>query len=59
MTLAEASKRLGQTVSTSYKGASIHWTVKDHKSAYGRDRWLLVPVSGEGEIWVDDGSIHW
>ena len=64
MTLAEASQRIGTTVSTLMQGAQgtrayLHWTVADYKSAYGRDRWLLTPVSGSGEMWFETNSIHW
>ena len=27
--------------------------VLDYKFSYGRDRWLVTPVAGKGEVWVE------
>lgn len=57
MTLKEASRYLGQTVSTCEHGASIYWTVVDHKVVWGADRWRIEPVAGSGSCWVETGTI--
>ena len=31
--------------------------IKDEKSVYGRTRYLVKPVSGEGEAWVDVNNL--
>lgn len=28
-------------------------TVLDYKQAYGKDRWLVTPVAGDGQVWVE------
>lgn len=28
-------------------------TVLDYKLAYGKDRWLVTPVAGDGQVWVE------
>ncbi len=28
-------------------------TIKDAKLSYGRIRYLVTPVSGEGEVWIE------
>lgn len=28
-------------------------TVLDYKQSYGKDRWLVTPVSGDGQVWVE------
>lgn len=27
--------------------------ITDYKYTYGRDRWYVKPVAGEGEMWVE------
>ena len=27
--------------------------VLDYKQAYGKDRWLVTPVAGDGQVWVE------
>ena len=34
-------------------GLVVEVTVIDVKNSYGRDRYLISPVSGTGEIWVE------
>jgi hypothetical protein len=36
---------------------TITVTVLDYKSSYGRDRWLVTPVEGTGEVWAE--SLYW
>lgn len=38
-------------------GFYIDVIIKDYKNSYGRDRWLVSPVSGSGEAWVE--KIEW
>lgn len=39
-------------------GLSINVTIKDVKTAYGNIRYLVTPVSGEGEAWVENVVVH-
>ncbi len=38
------------------EAADLHVLVKvlDHKFVYGRDRWLVTPVKGSKEKWVEN-----
>ena len=38
-------------------GLTINVTVLDYKTAYGKERWLVAPVSGAGEAWVQNVDI--
>jgi hypothetical protein len=38
-------------------GLTINVTVLDYKTAYGKERWLVAPVSGAGEVWVQKVNI--
>jgi hypothetical protein len=64
MTLAELSARLGPAKwhlneRDPMDGLEIPVTVTDHKTAYGRDRWLVAPVGGKGQRWVETSSLSW
>ena len=60
MTIKEQSKLIGQVrvykVDNGSGTLSVKVTVKDIKSAYGRVRYLIEPVEGEGEMWVEQLS---
>jgi hypothetical protein len=34
-------------------GMVVFVEIIDYKNSYGRDRWLVKPVSGRGEAWVE------
>lgn len=34
-------------------GLSVHVLIKDVKRSYGRDRFLVTPINGKSEIWVE------
>ena len=36
-------------------GLSFRVIVKDYKQAYGCKRYLVAPVNGQGETWVQSG----
>lgn len=42
----------GAKVQTEW-GFYVNVIIKDYKNSYGRDRWLVSPLSGEGENWVE------
>jgi hypothetical protein len=48
---------VGQRVCLNCDGLHVDCTVKDVKSAWGRERVLLVPVAGTGERWVELSSL--
>lgn len=34
-------------------GMEVLVTVTDYKNSYGRDRWQVEPVSGNGSVWIE------
>jgi hypothetical protein len=66
LTHADISKRLGPAVWRAWPHDVGHETplmvyviVHDHKLSYGKDRWLVGPVAGEGTRWVETSSLLW
>jgi len=53
MTYKEKAERIGKGARVSFGKLKIEVTVLDYKYTYGRDRWLVAPVSGSGEIWIE------
>ncbi len=35
-------------------GFYVNVIIKDYKNSYGKDRWLVSPVTGSGEAWVEN-----
>ena len=48
---------VGKTGSIKLGGLVIEVKVLDYKNSYGRDRFLVTPVSGSHEVWVESVSI--
>lgn len=38
-------------------GMAIEVVIMDYKNSYGRDRWLVKPVAGSGEVWTEQNVI--
>ena len=38
-------------------GFKVEVEVVDYKNSYGRDRWLVKPVAGSGEVWTEQNVI--
>ena len=34
-------------------GFKVEVEIVDYKNSYGRDRWLVKPVAGSGEVWTE------
>lgn len=58
MTYKDQAKTIGKK-GTIRVGKTLVVDVKilDYKHSYGRDRWLITPVVGTGEAWVEDVKI--
>ena len=54
MNAREALKVIGQTGTLDTNELSVSITVLDIKSSYGQTRYLVQPVAGSGEVWVND-----
>ena len=57
MTTAELMAYVGQTELLSSDKLRFFVRILDAKIAYGRVRFLVSPVSGEGQVWVDSSRI--
>jgi len=33
-------------------GLTVNVKILDYKRTYGKERWLVTPVSGAGQVWV-------
>lgn len=49
----EPRANIGKTGSIEENGLHILVTIKDHTRPYGQHRYLVTPVAGEGEAWVN------
>jgi hypothetical protein len=51
----------GRAMLLELDGAAIKFSVQvqDCKTAYGKVRALIVPVSGEGSAWVNANRLEW
>lgn len=48
---------LGKKATYNYGDLKFEVIIKDVKSAYGVERYLIVPVSGSGHTWVFSKSV--
>jgi len=48
---------IGTTVMIKVDGFSVPMTINDAKTAYGNRRFLVSPVGGSGESWVDASRV--
>lgn len=46
-------KSIGKKGRIRFLNLFIDVEVVDYKNSYGRDRWLVTPVSGKGETWTE------
>ena len=50
----ELQKVLGLRLQVAGRGSIKYLAeVKDVRLCFGREQWLVVPVSGSGEAWID------
>ena len=58
-TMAKMSEQLGKIVriEISELGLDIDVTVLDAKHSYGNLRYLVSPISGNGEIWINASRV--
>ncbi len=53
VSIRQMADLLGQTVQVKIDGFSVPMEIHDVKIAYGNKRFLVSPVGGSGEMWVD------
>lgn len=52
-TIKEMAEDIGKEVNIRIGALTIAVTVQDVKNSYGKTRWLVTPISGAGQIWVE------
>jgi hypothetical protein len=50
----EATVKMLVSITDKMEKLTVDVIVKDYKSSYGRDRWLVSPKSGSGQIWAEN-----
>lgn len=53
----QITKYVGQKGIIQLGGLKVEVDILDFKMSYGRERFLVTPVSGEGEVWVESVDI--
>lgn len=56
MKATEPASTIGKKVSVQYNGLAFDVTIRDVKRTYGRVRYLVEPVAGNGQAWVESFS---
>jgi len=51
--ILERLKMIGKHASVNVGGIIVDVELIDYKTSYGKERWLVKPLSGEGKIWVE------
>lgn len=47
-------KNVGKRAFVALGKFKVEVEIKDYKRSYGQDRWLVSPVAGSGEAWVEN-----
>jgi N-glycosylase/DNA lyase len=50
----DISKKIGKTAEVKLKTLVFKVKILDYKFSYGRDRWLVAPVAGSGQMWIEN-----
>jgi hypothetical protein len=57
MSIKELSKAIDKTALLTEGGLSFPVLIKDAKISYGQARYLISPIGGKGEVWVNDNRV--
>lgn len=47
-------ENIGKIVAVELSNLIVYVEILNYKTSYGRHRWLVKPVSGSGEVWIQD-----
>lgn len=50
---AEIEKYVGKKGWVRLGGLKVEIEILDYKHSYGRERWLVTPIAGADEVWVE------
>jgi len=51
--MKEKFQQIGKRASIILGGLTVRIEIIDYKYTYGRDRWLVSPIAGDGSVWVE------
>ena len=54
MTLKEQMQTIRKKAIIKIGGLAVEVIIEDYKNSYGNDRWLVKPVAGHGQVWIQD-----
>ncbi len=54
MSYVDKAKIIGKAAFIKLSGIQVNVNVIDYKNSYGKDRWLVEPLSGKGTMWVEE-----
>lgn len=57
MNVKELSKAIDTTALLNEGGLSFPVLIKDAKISYGQPRFLVSPIGGKGEVWVNQERV--
>lgn len=49
--------KVGQKGTIFAGGFKVEVEIVDYKKSYGRDRWLVKPIAGSGEVWTEQNPL--
>ena len=52
--VAKVDSMVGKQAHVRLGGMLVKVKVLDYKKSYGKDRWLVEPVAGQGKVWVQE-----
>ncbi len=58
MGLKDQMVNIGKKGFISVGGMTVGIEILDFKVSYGKERWLVKPVVGKGEVWVEEVDIN-
>lgn len=56
-TKAKVEQYVGKQGWYSVGAMKIKVEIMDYKNSYGKDRWLVKPVAGRGEVWTEQNPM--
>lgn len=51
-------KYVGKTATISLNGLTVRVMIKDVKLSYGKERYDVTPIAGEGSAWVENVELE-
>jgi hypothetical protein len=57
MTVSQLQQVMGKTVFYVHKGMKFKVAIIDVRTVYGKVQYQILPIDGQGKVWVDSGSV--